>query len=178
MGRIRKALARGISLLEETVTRIGDPYSGTALLETLRKSRDRGAELALENAQLHDEIETMRKRMNDLIDNGPAPTLYNDEVAALKVAIDVMEHESVGNPAVLDRLLVRANHSRLTERQWEESMHAVVMGRTFEPELSPSDDIERPEEAPYCDCDAGFRTAEDWRDHMNAAGPCDGSKKR
>lgn len=180
---IKKAVLACVALLEDAVERLGDPNGSEVMLEALRKARDRGAELALENARLEDEVERLTRSLDELQDkyafNGP--TLYRDEVAALKCSVAYLNEyrrEAPSTPqyvSAIERLLTRSDHCPITADDLQKQVNDIITGHTpavpwtdgsatFDAELLPVDEP--------CTCNELFRTAEDWRDHM----PCNGSR--
>lgn len=170
MGVISNAVRSAFTIAGDVIERWGDKYRDTTTMEALRRSSARGAELALENATLHERAETLAKQLNDLQDryrfNGP--TLYSDEVDAIECARDF---SATGHHRdALQALLTRSDKLGITASQLDVHVNDIIMGksddfgweesddyiedapdewssRKFDPELCPSDlDNERPSE--------------------------------
>jgi uncharacterized protein YukE len=134
---LRKLIQAGVVLAEDFIERIGDPDGSRVMKDALRKARDRAAELAVENARLHDRLEEMNRQLNDLQDrfafNGP--TLYSDEVGALKDAIRALcDFDDNHNPKAakaIGALLDRSDHCPFTSVDLQKQIHGIISGETL-----------------------------------------------
>ncbi len=118
-------------ILNVSVTLASDAIEGWALnetreslLERLRSAAERGAELALENARLEDEVDALRF-------NGP--TLYRDEVEALRSARSLMDQDHVAaytkkHRESIGSLLERCDHMPMTSDELGEQVKGIING--------------------------------------------------
>lgn len=116
------ALSLGVVLLSDAIDSWSSGESRGEILQRLRDNAQRGAELALENERLRDEVDSLRF-------NGP--TLYRDEVEALYFArgavhglIDYKKYE-----ASLERLLNRCDHMPMTSAELSQQIDDITSGR-------------------------------------------------
>lgn len=138
MGFIRNALRATAALIEHRIEKWGDPLGETTMLDAMRRARDRAAELAIENARLHDEIETLTKRLNEIRDiiDVHKTTLFSDEVTALKWVVfdktDATANELDGFVNSLRNLLARSNNCGMTYEELQTRIHNIILGREAE----------------------------------------------
>jgi hypothetical protein len=111
-------------ILNVSVTLASDAIEGWALnetrdglLERLRSTAERGAELALENARLEDEIDALRF-------NGP--TLWKDEVEALNLARRAPGSSGYSN--TISKLLDRCDHMPMTSGELDDQVKGILDG--------------------------------------------------
>jgi len=131
MGLLRKAFNVVVLLAEDAVDRLGDPRLGQNLIE----ARNRASELALENARLEADNEHLLTKLNSLRDefqfNGP--TLYSDEVKAIKQAEGLLRMSSYKGTHeaafVLSALLQRSDHMDITQEELMKLAHDAVNGK-------------------------------------------------
>lgn len=116
----------GIILVSDAIDSWSAGESRTALLERLRAATERGGELALEVSRLEDEVDGLRF-------NGP--TLYRDEVEAIKAAIDSRTdrgdhgHVSFEMKDALGALLTRCDHMPMTAEEFGKMADDAINGR-------------------------------------------------
>ncbi len=127
MGVIRKLLNAGMLIVEDALDGYLDRDGRQTMDDAFRRTRERAGELALENAGLHDRIETMTVQLNELMSRiqTDAPVLYRDEVQAIGFA---MEGCDAGTRATLQTLLNRSPHSPLTSYELSRWAMGVING--------------------------------------------------
>lgn len=130
MGLIRKAIRTAFLLAEDAIDRIGDPRISTNMLE----ARNRASELALENARLEADNARLTEELNSLRDdfefNGP--TLFSDEVDALRKGVKALEHFTddydLDAANALSGLLQRSDHMGITQKELMRRAHDAING--------------------------------------------------
>lgn len=106
----------GVSLASDAIDSWTTGESRQSILEKLRTAVERSSELVLENARLRDEIDELRF-------NGP--TLYSDEVEALKFA--AMGCDPVTSNSIRS-LLKRCDHMPMTAAELNEQIDGIISG--------------------------------------------------
>lgn len=152
---LRKAARAIVAITEAKLEQWGDPTRKDAMARELREERERSARIVERNRMLEDDWHRVQRQMDELLDkysfNGP--TLYRNEVEALRQAIDLMESEGIGDTDAIEGLLTRSDHVPMTERELAVTIHGIVSGDVkalpweeafndarFDPESVPSDD--------------------------------------
>ncbi len=137
LGLLRKLGKAAIVLVEDSIERFGDPDGRRVMGDALKRARDRAAELALENAELHDRLEDMNRKLDELQDklqfNGP--TLYSDEVDAIRSADGLMDQDHVASWTrkhrnALQNLLNRSDKCPFTAAELQKTVHGIITGET------------------------------------------------
>lgn len=158
---LRKAARAVVTIVESELERWGDPARKDLLSKELREERERSARIVERNQQLEDDWHLVQRQMDELLDkysfNGP--TLYRNEVEALKSAIralsDYDDHHDPKAVTDIEGLLSRSDHLPMTEKELAVTIHGVVSGDVktlawdemfndakFDPENVPTDDEE------------------------------------
>lgn len=141
MGLLRDTLRLVTTLAGDAIDEWAENESRSALQRRLRENAERGAELALENAALKDEIDRLRF-------NGP--TLYRDEVEFLRdcqqqLQQSILDAELFGadlkmlgrNLQIVQHLLERCDHMPMTEGEMTTMVEDITSGKA---KLIPWDD--------------------------------------
>lgn len=81
MGIVRQFIGATLSLISDSIEAVGSGEYREDLHLRIRTAAERGAELALENARLQDDIDRLRF-------NGP--TMYKDEKLAMETVMDLV----------------------------------------------------------------------------------------
>ena len=130
MALIRKIIKTAVVLLEDAIDRFGD----TSISEALDGAKQRGAELALENARLEADNGRLTEQLNRLNDQlgGNGPILYSDEIEALEAALPSIEftlsHRGIHHQEAILNLLQRADHINLTADEMSRYVLDAVNG--------------------------------------------------
>lgn len=125
MKRLVKGILKvGLVLVGDMIDELVTGESREDLVKRIRTAADRGAELALENQRLHEEVDRLRF-------NGP--TLWKDEVEAISAGIGALDQDhnaswSKGYRKSLRALLDRCDHAPMTSDELAEQVRSIANG--------------------------------------------------
>jgi hypothetical protein len=108
-----------VVLVADAIDEIITGESREDLVKRIRAAADRGAVLALENDRLREEVDKLRF-------NGP--TLWSDEVKALRQCIDICTDEGIGDTDPLEQLLSRCDHAPMTSDELMKQVESITNG--------------------------------------------------
>ncbi len=118
---LRRFVYGTIALVADAIESVGSGEYREDLLRRLQECARRGADLAFENSRLRRELDRLRF-------NGPS--LWRDEVEALRRAIDLF---NVGAPVLagsISTLLKRCDHMPMTQDELNEQCREIIEGET------------------------------------------------
>lgn len=140
---LRKLARVALVVVGDVVDELMTGESREDLVRRIKNAADRGAELALENERLRDQLNAVRFK---------SPTLWRDEVEMLELCGGLLiirsrrpdidpKHKTNTDWAikVLDNLLHRCEHSHLTCEQFNAQFEGVLSG-SVDCAWDPSDD--------------------------------------
>lgn len=125
---LRRIIHGALSLLGDSIEAVGSGEYREDLHARLKKCAERGAELALENSRLRDQVDRLRF-------NGPS--LWRDEVDSIRHMIATCPY---GNVAPAEELLRRCDHLPMTREELDEQCQGVLDGTADITEWTADDD--------------------------------------
>jgi len=149
---IEDAFTLGVTLASDAIDSWTTQETRGHLLQRLREASQRGAELALENARLKDELDAHRF-------NGPS--LYRDETEALYYVRGLLPPGKNAVDDVLQGLLGRCDHLPFTAQELSQQIEDVLSGKvktlswddvfkSDDPGVDVDDSAFYPEPCPEC----------------------------